>query len=108
MVDASRAGRPIAGAVLAVQCAIASADAVCVAYLGKRAAADSHEVAADLAANCPAAGARAKADQLRRILELKNAAEYDDRELTKSEFTALIERTDRFHRWAVDAVVRAP
>ncbi len=96
-------GLKMAAAVNAVQCAIASADAVCVSHLGRRAAPQRHQDAAELLATCGLKGARGKAGQLRRILEMKHAAEYDDRALTAAEIQRLVERTRRFHEWAMGA-----
>lgn len=106
-MDASAsAGRAIAGGVSAVQCAIACADAVCVAFLGKRAAGQSHEEAARLLAQSGAPGAVEHASQLKRILSLKAAVEYDDRELTAEESRTLMERTRRLHAWAKEVTGR--
>lgn len=97
-------GLYLAAAVMAVQCAIASADAVCAFLLGRVAAPQRHEDAAELLAMCGLAGAKEKAAQLRRILEMKSAAEYDDRGLTAAETTTLVERTRRLHDWAMRSI----
>ncbi len=96
-------GMDLAAAVLAVQCAIASSDAVCASKLGRVASPQRHQDAAALLAACTVDGAKERAEQLRRILELKSAAEYDDRTLSAREVATLVERTRRLHQWAMDA-----
>ncbi len=107
METALAAGRLVAAAVLAVQCAIACSDAVCIARLAQRSAAGAHHEAADLLASAGAPGAADKAEQLRRILDLKYAAEYDDRNLSPSEIKALVDRTRRLHGWMTEVLETA-
>jgi hypothetical protein len=97
-------GMDMAAAVMAVQCAIASADAVCASTMGRVAAPQRHQDSADLLASCAIAGATEKAAQLRRILDLKSAAEYDDRAMSPTEVSTLVERTRRFHAWAMSQI----
>jgi hypothetical protein len=104
MESSESKGLTIAAGVAAVQCAIACADAVCVAYLGERSAGKSHEEAAELLAQSGAPGARERASQLKRILTLKSAVEYSDRELAPAESRTLIDRTRRLHQWAQEVI----
>ena len=97
-------GLSMAASVLAVQCAISCADAVSGCTLGKRAAGDSHGEAAKLLETAPARDAQKKAEQLRRILDLKYAAEYEDRALTADEVRHLVDRTRRFHAWMTEVL----
>ena len=100
-------GLLMAAPVLAVQCAISCVDAVCGRTFGKRAGGESHHEAAKLLETAPARDAQKKAEQFRRILDLKYAAEYEDRDLTAAEVRTLVERTRRLHAWMTEVLESA-
>ena len=66
---------PLAGAIDAVHCAIAAADALLVFERGERAAGDSHGDAIELLSRLGVEGCQEKARQFGKIISLKNQAE---------------------------------
>lgn len=61
-----------AAATLALQCAISSADAICVHDKGVRSISQDHLDVCDLVAQLPREGADGRAKQLRKIIGRKN------------------------------------
>jgi len=84
--------------------AIAACDAVCVLYLGERAAGANHEEAADLLQDAGAPGGPDKAKQLRAILTAKNRIEYESRAISERESRELVKRSRRLVDWAGDTL----
>jgi hypothetical protein len=89
-----KAGRNIAATSLAVHAGINSADAVCGARLGKRAASDDHDQVLVLLRQAGPDGAEVERD-LRRLLPLKTKAEYDPNDIAPSVAAKAVERAQR-------------
>ena len=88
------AGRNIAATSLAIHAGINSADAVCGARLGKRAAGEDHDQVLDLLRQAGPDGA-AVDRELRRLLPLKTKAEYDPDDIAPSVAAKAVERAQR-------------
>lgn len=88
------AGRNIAATSLAIHAGINSADAVCGARLGQRAAGENHDQVLALLRQAGADGAEVERD-LRRLLPLKTKAEYDPDDIAPSAAAKAVERAHR-------------
>jgi hypothetical protein len=88
------AGRNIAATSLAIHAGINSADAVCGARLGKRAAGDDHDQVLALVRQAGPDGAEVERE-LHRLLPLKTKAEYDPDDIAPSVAPKAIERAQR-------------
>jgi hypothetical protein len=89
-----QAGRNIAATSLAIHAGINSADAVCGARLGKRAAGEEHDQVLLLLRQSGPDGAEVERD-LRRLLPLKTRAEYDPDDIAPSIAAKAVERAQR-------------
>jgi hypothetical protein len=89
-----RAGRNIAATSLAVHAGINSADAVCGARLGHRAAGDDHDQVLVLLRQAGPDGGEVERE-LRRLLPLKTKAEYDPDDIAPSVAAKAVERAQR-------------
>jgi len=91
-----------AAALNAVHCAISSADALLVYFGGVRSASESHhDVAGLLLQHVKDDQVRQKMQALSKILDKKNVAAYEARELTEPEARELEKVTQRFFDWAM-------
>lgn len=88
------AGRCIAATSLAIHAGINSADAVCGARLGMRAAAEGHDQVLVLLRQAGPDGADVERD-LRRLLPLKTKAEYEPDQIAPAIATKAVERAQR-------------
>lgn len=88
------AGRNIAASSLAIHAGINSADAVCGARLGKRAAGEDHDQVLVLLREAGPDGAEVERD-LRRLLALKTKAEYEPDHIAPSTAAKAVERAQR-------------
>jgi hypothetical protein len=88
------AGRNIAATSLAIHAGINSADAVCGARLGKRAAGEDHDQVLALLHEAGHDGAEVERD-LRRLLPLKTKAEYEPDDIAPSVAAKAVERAQR-------------
>ena len=86
--------RYIAATSLAIHAAINSADAVCGARLGKRAAGEDHDQVLTLLKQAGADGASVE-KELRRLLPLKTKAEYEPDDIAAGVATRAVERSQR-------------
>ncbi|MBI4056018.1 MAG: HEPN domain-containing protein [Elusimicrobia bacterium] len=85
----------------AVHCAISSTDALLVYHASVRSAGESHfDVLALLTQHVKDAQTSQKAQTLRKIMDYKNAAAYEDKELTEQEAKDVEKLTERFFEWA--------
>jgi hypothetical protein len=89
-----QAGRNIAATSLAVHAGINSADAVCGARLGRRAAGEDHDQVLVLLRQAGPDGAELE-QELRRLLPLKTKAEYDPDDIARSVAAKAVERAQR-------------
>lgn len=88
------AGRNIAATSLAIHAGINSADTVCGARLGKRAAGEDHDEVLALLRQAGPDGAEVEGD-LRRLLPLKTKAEYEPDDIAPSVAAKAVERALR-------------
>jgi hypothetical protein len=88
------AGRNIAATSLAIHAGINSADAVCGARLGKRAAGEDHDQVLALLRQAGPDGAEIERE-LRRLLPLKTKAEYEPDDIAPSVAAKAVERAQR-------------
>lgn len=89
-----KAARNIAATSLAIHAGINSADAVCGARLGKRAAGEDHDRVLELLRQAGPDGAAVERE-LRRLLPLKTKAEYEPDDIAPSVATKAVERAQR-------------
>ncbi len=86
--------RNIAATSLAIHAGINSADAVCGARLGQRAAGEDHDQVLVLLRQAGPDGAEVERE-LRRLLPLKTKAEYDPDDIAIATATKAVERAQR-------------
>lgn len=89
-----KAARNIAATSLAIHAGINSADAVCGARLGKRAAGEDHDQVLELLRQAGPDGAAVERE-LRRLLPLKTKAEYEPDDIAPPVATKAVERAHR-------------
>lgn len=99
MLAAFHASNWNAAATLAVQCAISSADAVCVHEKGIRSVSRDHLDVCDLVAKLSLEGAGEKARQLRKIIARKNMVQYECRSMRKRDADEMVKVTARIYQW---------
>jgi hypothetical protein len=88
------AGRNIAATSLAIHAGINSADALCGARLGKRAAGEDHDQVLDLLRQAGPDGTEVERDLL-RLLPLKTKAEYEPDDIASSVAAKAVVRAQR-------------
>lgn len=88
------AGRNIAATSLTIHAGVNSADAVCGARLGQRAAGENHDQVLALLHQAGRDGAEVERD-LRRLLPLKTKAEYEPDDIAPSIAAKAVERAQR-------------
>ena len=93
-----------AAATLAVQCAISSADAICVHEKGLRSVSADHLDVCDVIAGLPLEEARGKARQLRNVIARKNMVQYECRSVQKADADEMVKVTTRFYQWVSEAL----
>jgi len=91
-----------AAAICAIHSCIAASDAVCIYFLGKRHSGQNHGDAVVLLGTIQSAaeGAKNNVNRLRKILAIKNMAEYEERLIRRSEAEILMKDTERFLAFA--------
>ena len=99
MLAAIQADNSNAAATLAIQCAISSADAICVFEKGMRSISQDHFDACDLLASLPIDEAKEKDNLLRKIIAKKNLVQYERRNIYKDEALEIVKVTTRFYQW---------
>ena len=102
MENSLQTGNWNACVVNAIHCAISSADALTVFYLGFRHAGDKHQDVLQLIAQIDfePRDIQSKNRQLSSLLMIKNRAEYEERLMNKSEATNAKKAAMRYHDWA--------
>lgn len=87
-----------AATINAIHSCIAACDAICVYFLGKRHAGESHEDAVSLFKAITEKGEEinTNANRILRILRIKNMAEYEERLVHKSESEKILKDCERF------------
>ena len=99
MLAAIQVDNSNAAATLAIQCAISSADAICVLEKGARSISGDHFDVCDLVASLPIEEAKEKARLLRKIIARKNLVQYERRNIYKDEALEMVKVTTRFYQW---------
>jgi len=105
MLAAFNASNWNAAATLAVQCAISSADAICVHKKGVRSVSQDHLDVCDLVASLPLEEAQEKSRQLRKIIARKNLVQYECRSVHKADADEMVKVTTRVYQWVREIVV---
>ena len=90
-----------AAVINAIHCGISACDALTVFMLGVRHAGERHEDAISLlqTVNLPNNVLTTKSKQLSRLLEIKNAAEYEERLMNENDAKEAVRDTERFLNW---------
>ena len=99
MLEAFHAENWNATATLAVQCAISSADAICVFEQGVRSISPNHLDACELVAKLPIEESKEKAKQLRKVIARKNMVQYESRNANGTDARDMVKVTTRFYQW---------
>ena len=99
MLIAFHASNWNAAATLAVQCAISSADAICVYEKGVHSISPDHLDVCGLVANLPIEEADEKSKQLRKVVMRKNMVQYECRSVRKADADEIVKVTTRFYQW---------
>lgn len=107
MLAAIQADNSNAAATLAIQCAISSADAICVCEKGIRSISQDHFDVCDLVASVPVDEAKEKAKLLRKIIAKKNLVQYERRNIYKDEALEIVKATTRFYQWVKSCLDRS-
>lgn len=88
-----------AAGTLALQCAISSADAICVHEKGVRSISQDHFDVCDLVSSITLPDAKEKANILKRIIGKKNLIQYERRNIFQSEADEVVKAATRFYQW---------
>lgn len=104
MLAAFNASNWNAAATLAVQCAISSADAICVYEKSIRSISQDHLDVCDLVAQLPIKGADEKAKQIRKVIIRKNMVQYESRSVRKSDADDMVKVTARVYQWVREQI----
>src|SRR6266705_1809219 len=99
MLEARRNGRFNSAVISAVHCGISASDAYTVYAGAVRSVSKDHGDAVKLL-SAMGTEARRMSDHLRSLLEVKNAAEYQDRLFTSNEADLAVKHAERLYKWA--------
>lgn len=90
-----------AATISAIHTSIAASDAMCIYFLGKRNASESHNEAVALfkAIKADDEEIKANANRISRILGIKNMAEYEDRLIFKAEAEKVLKDCERLLKY---------
>ena len=89
-----------AATINAIHSCIASCDAMCVYFLGKRHAGENHNDAVTLFKTIKSSEEiNTNANRIARILSIKNIAEYEERLVYKSEAEKILKDCERFFEY---------
>jgi len=104
MLSAIRSDNYNAAGTLALQCAISSADAVCVFEKGVRSISQDHLDLCDLVDSLPLGEAKEKGRSLRKVIAKKNLIQYERRNIHQSEALEVVKIVARFYQWVREQV----
>ncbi|MFH0772086.1 MAG: hypothetical protein V1933_05650 [Candidatus Omnitrophota bacterium] len=104
MLAALKSGNFNAVGTLAIQCAISSADAVCVYEKGVRSISEDHFDVCDLVSSITRPEAQEKSNLLKRIVSKKNLIQYERRNIHQTEAEELGKSVSRFYKWVSDII----
>lgn len=99
MLSALKEGNFNAVGTLALQCAISSADAICVFEKGIRSISQDHFDVCDIVESITLPEAKEKASLLRRIISKKNLIQYERRNVYQLEADEILKASSRFYQW---------
>ena len=99
MLSAMEAGNYNAAATLAIQCAISSADAVCVFEKGVRSISQDHFDVCELVEFLAIPEAKDKVKLLMKVIARKNMVQYERRNIFQSEAREMVKVVSRFYHW---------
>ena len=99
MLSAMEAGNYNAAATLAIQCAISSADAVCVFEKGVRSISQDHFDVCELVESLAIPEAKDKVKLLMKVIARKNMVQYERRNIFQSEAREMVKVVSRFYHW---------
>ncbi len=88
-------------AVLSIHAVISACDAICVRFMALRHSGADHMQAVELLNSLPLERAEieSKLKQARRVISLKNAAEYEDRLIRQNEAQEMLRDAERLAEW---------
>ena len=89
---------------LALQCAISSADAICIYEKGIRSVSQDHFDICDLVKSVTLPQAKEKSNLLRKIIAKKNLIQYERRSIYRAEADEIAKITSRFHQWVISHI----
>ncbi|MFH1782628.1 MAG: HEPN domain-containing protein [Candidatus Omnitrophota bacterium] len=84
---------------LAIQCAISSADAICVYEKGIRSISQDHFDVCELVRSITMIDAKEKSNALKRIIAKKNLIQYEKRSMYQTEAIEIVKTATRFYQW---------
>jgi len=87
---------------LAIQCAVSSADAVCVYEKGIRSISQDHFDVCNIIRSITLPEAKEKSNLLRKIIAKKNLIQYERRNMHQNEAVEIANSTSRFYQWVSD------
>jgi hypothetical protein len=103
MLEARRGGRFNSTVISAVHCGISSSDAYTV-YVGTvRSASKDHGDAVRLLSSMGMEAAK-MSEHLRSLLEVKNAAEYQDKLFTANDADVAVKHAERLYKWVSSTI----
>jgi hypothetical protein len=89
-----------AAGTLALQCAVSSADALCVYFKGLRSVSQDDLDICELVGSIPLPEAGEEATLLRRVIGKKNLIQYERRNIAAKEAEEIVKAASDFYRWA--------
>ena len=104
MINALNSGNYNAAGTLALQCAISSADAICVYEKGVRSISEDHFDVCDLVGSITLPDAKEKANLLKRVIGKKNLIQYERRNIYQSEADEIVKASARFYQWVASQI----
>ena len=102
MLQAFNAENWNAATTLALQCAISSADAICVHDRGVRSISQDHLDVCELVSQLSLESAQEKSKQLRKVIARKNMVQYESRSARLSDADEMVKVTTRFYQWVLE------
>lgn len=104
MLSALNSSNYNAVGTLAIQCAISSADAICIHEKGIRSLSQEHLDVCDLVKSIPLPDAKEKSNILKRIISRKSLIQYEERILYKKEAEEIAKSANRFYQWVISII----
>ena len=104
MINALNSGNYNAAGTLALQCAISSADAICVYEKGVRSISEDHFDVCDLVGSITLPDVKEKANLLKRVIGKKNLIQYERRNIYQSEADEIVKASARFYQWVASQI----